>query len=241
MNRLLPILGIAGGLCAAAAALYSASQMPRLADLRSSVAQSARSIDGHVTGLGGQAAAVEERVQALRAVAATPEMPVSGADLQAQIDRLLILRDGALAIAADDAAGVAVAKAAQLSDAAQARIAALATDPMHLEGGLGAIWEGQSAIDQLVHEISLRRAVAESEGPRIAASFDPWDLQLDPAHYQLAGYDADEVAKNLTYSFLSAAEKARWRMALAEAGADDDALQAVLRDLLAALEAGPEK
>ena len=231
MSRLLPILGIAGGLCAAAAALHGTSQTSRLAELRNNVAISARSIDGHVTALGGQAAAVEERVQALRAVAATPEMPVSGAELQAQLDRLQSLRTAALAIAADDAGAAALTEADGLLAAARAAVDAFINDPAHMEHGLGRMWEAESAVGQITYEVELRRAVAESEGALVAARFDPWALDLDPAHYQPATYDAAAVAEDITYSMLNATEKTRWRKALADAGDDGDALRTTLAAL----------
>lgn len=218
---------------AAGAAVYSSNRVATLDVLRGEVGQSGAEIDTIVATLAGQNAQVDERIQALRAITATPELPMTGADLQAQIDRLLALHDEVLALAADDAGASALEAARAVTADAQAALDGLRNSDAVT--GMGQLWEMGGVIDQTNFEISRRVAVLESEDAATAAAFDPWSETLDEAHYRAESYDAEAVARNITYSELSAAEKAPLRAALTDAGDEAQALQAALDQVWAAL------
>lgn len=141
--QILPVIGVFAAVLSAGAAVYGTQQLDKLETLRADVGSNGAQVETFVATLRGQEAGVDERMQALRAVAATPEMPVSGAQLQAQIDRLLTLRAQASALAADDPAAVAIA-------ASRAVVAdvTLARDEIRA-GGKGLLDDGRALVGRV--------------------------------------------------------------------------------------------
>ena len=165
MAQILPVIGAVAAVIAAGAAFYGNQQVQKLDHLRGTVGTSGAGVETFATTLRGQEAAVNDRMQALRAIAATPEMPVSGAQLQAQIDRLLSLRAEAVAVAADDPVPATLARSgelvAQARDTREALRGAGKGLPDAARAVLSQVTRAATALDSAENPAALQAALDE--------------------------------------------------------------------------------